>query len=73
MMPDYPVTVYSGFTSYERDDMKSVSGSQRFGAIAVAVSVTFSMVWSMASLGYPASAAAYPVSASAALSVCRGS
>lgn len=53
--------------------MKSVSGSQRFGAIAVAISVTFSMVWSMASLGYPASAAAYPVSASAALSVCRGS
>jgi len=65
-MPDYPVTVYIAFTSYERDDMKSVSGTQRLAAIAVAISVTFSMVWSVASLGYPASS-------SATLSVCRGS
>jgi hypothetical protein len=46
--------------------MNSVSGTQRLAAIAFAISVTFSMVWSLASLGYPASS-------SATLSVCRGS
>lgn len=53
--------------------MKTVSGAQRLAAIAVAISVTFSMVWSVASLGYPASVSAYPASASATLSACRGS
>jgi hypothetical protein len=45
--------------------MKIISARQRLAAVAVAVSVTFSMVWSVASLGYPASS-------SATLSVCRG-
>ena len=53
--------------------MKNISASQRLTAAALAVSVTFSMVWSVASLGYPASVSAYPASSSATLSVCRGS
>ena len=65
MMPDYPVTVYMAFTSYE-GDMNTINATQRLAAAALAISVTFSMVWSVASLGYPASS-------SATLSVCRGS
>lgn len=34
--------------------MKSVSGASKISAAAVALSVTFAIVWSMASLGYPA-------------------
>ena len=48
--------------------MKPISAMQRLTAVAVAISVTFSMVWSVASLGYPArisaaQAAATPVAA----------
>jgi hypothetical protein len=53
--------------------MKTISAKQRLTAAALAISVTFSMVWSVASLGYPASVSAYPASSSATLSVCRGS
>jgi hypothetical protein len=34
--------------------MKTISATQRLTAAALAISVTFSMVWSVASLGYPA-------------------
>ena len=40
--------------------MNHVNGTARITAAAVAVSVTLSMVWGMATLGYPASAAASP-------------
>ena len=53
--------------------MKTINATQRLTAATVAISVTFSMLWGMASLGYPASVAAYPASSSATLSVCRGS
>ena len=33
--------------------MKLVSGAARISAAAIAVSVTFAIVWSMANLGYP--------------------
>lgn len=33
--------------------MKSVSGTAKISAAAVAISVTFAIVWSMANLGYP--------------------
>ena len=33
--------------------MKPVSGAARISAAAIAVSVTFAIVWSMANLGYP--------------------
>jgi hypothetical protein len=33
--------------------MKPVSGAVRVAAAIVAVSVTFSLVWGMATLGYP--------------------
>jgi len=33
--------------------MKSASGASKISAAAVAISVTFAIVWSMASLGYP--------------------
>jgi len=46
--------------------MNTIRATQRLTAAALAISVTFSMVWSVASLGYPASS-------SATLSVCRGS
>ncbi len=46
--------------------MNTISATQRLTAAALAISVTFSMVWSVASLGYPASS-------SATLSVCRAS
>jgi hypothetical protein len=35
--------------------MKAISATQRLTAAALAIGVTFSMVWSVASLGYPAS------------------
>jgi hypothetical protein len=38
--------------------MKPASGTQRLGAMAVAVGATFSMVWALATLGYPANASA---------------
>jgi hypothetical protein len=41
--------------------MKTINAKQRLAAAAVAISVTFSMLWSVASLGYPVSA--YPASA----------
>jgi len=50
--------------------MKAISATQRVAAATVAISVTFSMLWGMASLGYPANASAYPASSSATLSVC---
>ena len=46
--------------------MRTISATQRLAAAALAIGVTFSMVWSFASLGYPASS-------SVTLSVCRGS
>jgi hypothetical protein len=46
--------------------MKAASALQRIAAAVIAAGVTLSMVWGMASLGYPASS-------SATLSVCRGS
>jgi hypothetical protein len=51
-----------GFTRY---DMKPV-GAQRLSALAVSISVTFLIVWSMGSLGYPAAASATPVMLAAA-------
>ena len=33
--------------------MKPVSGAAKISAAAVAISVTFAIVWSMATLGYP--------------------
>jgi hypothetical protein len=38
--------------------MKSVSGTHRLGAMAVAIGVTFSTVWGLATLGYPANVSA---------------
>jgi hypothetical protein len=73
MMPDYLVTVYMRFSGYERSDMKSVSGAQRLTAVAVAISATFSIVWSMANLGYPlAASAAQAAAAVAARTACDG-
>src|SRR2546425_4753815 len=34
-------------------NMKLVSGAARISAAAIAVSMTFAIVWSMANLGYP--------------------
>ncbi len=70
MMPAYPVTVYRDFTSYE-DDMKTISATQRLAAVALAISVTFSMVWGMASLGYPASVSAAQAAATR-VAACDG-
>jgi hypothetical protein len=36
--------------------MNPVSGAARVAAVAVAISVTFSIVWVMANLGYPGNA-----------------
>jgi hypothetical protein len=36
--------------------VKPVSGITRVAAAVVAVSITFSLVWSMANLGYPGNA-----------------
>jgi hypothetical protein len=49
------------------DHMKPASGTQRLGAMAVAVGATFSMVWALATLGYPANASAGSPLAAAAL------
>jgi hypothetical protein len=44
--------------------MKPVSGTAKISAAAVAISVTFAIVWSMASLGYPdADASVAPLAA----------
>jgi hypothetical protein len=45
--------------------MKLVSGAARISAAAVAVSVTFAIVWGMANLGYPGNADANPQLAAA--------
>jgi len=36
--------------------MKPITGITKFAAATMALSVTFMLVWSMASLGYPGSA-----------------
>jgi len=56
-----------GFTRY---DMKPV-GAQRLSALAVSISVTFLLVWSMGSLGYPATASPTAVTLVAA-AACDG-
>jgi hypothetical protein len=49
--------------------MRTASGTERFAAAAVAICVTFSLVWSMGSLGYPA---ASPATQAAAIAIARG-
>lgn len=49
--------------------MNPVNGTARITAALVAVSVTLSMVWSMAALGYPAKAPA-SIQLAAATSNC---
>ena len=71
IVPDYAVTVYTIFTSYRRDNMKTISATQRLAAVALAISVTLSLVWGMASLGYPASASAAQAAA-ARVVACDG-
>jgi hypothetical protein len=56
-----------GFTRY---DMKPV-GAQRLSALAVSISITFLIVWSMGSLGYPAAASATAVIVASA-AACNG-
>jgi len=51
--------------------MKPISATQRLTAVAVAISVTFSMVWSVASLGYPASVSAAQAAATR-VAACDG-
>ncbi|HSU64114.1 MAG TPA: hypothetical protein VLJ12_09640 [Burkholderiales bacterium] len=51
--------------------MRTISATQRLTAAALAISVTFSMVWSVASLGYPASASAAQAAA-ARVVACDG-
>ena len=51
--------------------MKTISATQRLAAVAVAISVTFSMVWSVASLGYPASVSAAQATATR-VAACDG-
>lgn len=46
--------------------MKSVNGTARVAAAAVAVGISLSIVWGMASIGYPTSAAAGAPPAAAA-------
>jgi hypothetical protein len=59
-----------GFTRY---DMKPVGAQQRLGALAVAISVTFLIVWSMGSLGYPDPAGASPTAVIvASAAACKG-
>lgn len=38
-----------------------ITASQRLAAAVIAFSATFSTVWGLASLGYPASAGAVPI------------
>jgi len=54
--------------------MKTISATQRLTAVALAISVTFSMVWGMASLGYPSSASAAQAAptAMARAAACEG-
>jgi hypothetical protein len=49
--------------------MKPV-GAQRLSALAVSISVTFLLVWSMGSLGYPATAS--PTAMMLAAAACDG-
>jgi hypothetical protein len=51
--------------------MKTTSATQRLTAAALAISITFSMVWSVASLGYPASVSA-PQAAATRVATCDG-
>jgi len=51
--------------------MKTISATQRLAAVALAISVTFSMVWGMASLGYPASVSAAQAAATR-VAACDG-
>jgi hypothetical protein len=61
IVPVYAVTVYTVFGGYRLGaQMNPVNGTARITAAMVAVSVTLSMVWSMAALGYPTSTAAGP-------------
>jgi multisubunit Na+/H+ antiporter MnhG subunit len=55
-MRAYDVTVYRLNDSYERMHMIA-----RLVAAGTALSVTLSLVWAMATLGYPPSAKAAPV------------
>jgi hypothetical protein len=54
--------------------MKTISAMHRLAAAALAISATFSMVWGMASLGYPASVSAAQAAAAfvAPAAVCDG-
>jgi len=51
--------------------MKTTSATQRLAAAALAIGVTFSMVWGIASLGYPASVSAAQAAA-ARVAACDG-
>jgi hypothetical protein len=52
--------------------MKPVSGIAKISAAAVALSVTFALAWSMASLGYPgADASVAPLAATASVRVVQ--
>jgi hypothetical protein len=57
-----------GLTRY---DMKP-AGAQRLSALAVSISVTFLIVWSMGSLGYPADPSPGAVMLAAAAAACNG-
>jgi hypothetical protein len=54
--------------------MKTISAMHRLAAAALAISATFSMVWGMASLGYPAGVSAAQAAAAfvAPAAVCDG-
>jgi len=56
---------------HTRYGLKPIGAQRRLSALAVSVSITFLIVWSMGSLGYPAAASPTPVMLAAA-AACNG-